>query len=156
LVVGRGAGDFDFVRVQVRGAGATALSFFSAGAGDKNSAHRFGGGAENTIGSSFDTSLAAYTGAAVNALTEVASNDDYLSTIQSVHAVGGIVMINHPELAIHAFPDATLLITPPECPVSTSGSLPFAARSHTRVVPSQEFVITRLPSEVTQMSVTLV
>ena len=35
----------------------------------------------------------------------VSSFDDYRMTIDSVHAVGGIVMINHPELAIHAFPE---------------------------------------------------
>jgi hypothetical protein len=37
-----------------------------------------------------------------------ASVDDYASAIDSVHAEGGIAIINHPELAIHAFPEEGL------------------------------------------------
>jgi hypothetical protein len=46
LIVGRGAGDFEFVHVEVFGAGAATLAAFAAGAGDKDAAHRLGGGAE--------------------------------------------------------------------------------------------------------------
>jgi hypothetical protein len=46
-------------------------------------AHSGGSVAISTAGSNFDTLLAVYTGSAVNALTHVASNDDYGSTVQS-------------------------------------------------------------------------
>ena len=46
LIVGRGTGDFDFVCVQVRGAGAAALGLFATGTSDQDAAHRFGGGPE--------------------------------------------------------------------------------------------------------------
>jgi hypothetical protein len=34
-----------------------------------------------------------------------ASADEYRNTIDSVHAVGGVAIINHPELSIHVFPE---------------------------------------------------
>ena len=46
LVVRRGAGDFEFVHVEMRGTGAAALPAFAAGAGDEDAAHGLGGGAE--------------------------------------------------------------------------------------------------------------
>lgn len=39
---------------------------------------------------------------------DVMSDDDYITVINSVHSAGGVVMINHPELLIHAYPEATL------------------------------------------------
>lgn len=38
----------------------------------------------------------------------VAGPEDYEGAIDSVHAAGGLVIINHPELAIHAFPEDSL------------------------------------------------
>ena len=39
--------------------------------------------------------------------TPVSDPDEYRRVIASVHAAGGAVMINHPELAIHVFPEST-------------------------------------------------
>ena len=41
LIVRPGAGDFEFVHVQMFGAGAAALGLFAAGARDEDAAHRF-------------------------------------------------------------------------------------------------------------------
>ncbi|MDQ3032530.1 MAG: hypothetical protein M3Y87_08950 [Myxococcota bacterium] len=40
--------------------------------------------------------------------TPVSSFEDYRNAITSVHAAGGIVMINHPELSIHSFPEDSM------------------------------------------------
>lgn len=40
--------------------------------------------------------------------TDVSGDSDYQDIIDAVHAAGGVVMINHPELLIHAFPEGTL------------------------------------------------
>ncbi len=39
--------------------------------------------------------------------TPVASNADYSDAIEAVHAAGGVAIINHPELFIHVFPEAS-------------------------------------------------
>src|SRR4051812_25716573 len=46
LIVGLGAGDFNFVHDEMRGAGTAALREFPPGAGDEDAAHGFGGGSE--------------------------------------------------------------------------------------------------------------
>ncbi|MEM9072166.1 MAG: hypothetical protein AAGE52_26910 [Myxococcota bacterium] len=38
----------------------------------------------------------------------VSGDSDYSDTIDSVHAAGGVAIINHPELAIHVFPEDAL------------------------------------------------
>ena len=46
LIVGRGAGDFEFIHVEMRGTGASALPSLASGPVDEDATHRFGGGPE--------------------------------------------------------------------------------------------------------------
>jgi hypothetical protein len=55
VVVGSGAGDLQFIHVEMRGPGAAALSALAPSAGDEDAAHGFRGGTEEVRESSAET-----------------------------------------------------------------------------------------------------